>query len=120
MMRILCAVLALQLGCFAPQRPGAARIAYITMATTDAAFAGGIGGAIACGLATGGISHHGGNDKATAICFTAGAVAGGAGALYGSLETEDEPDTATWIVISVPAALFVLATIGGIVNRLKK
>jgi hypothetical protein len=120
MTRALSVLLAVQLGCFAPQRAGAARVAYISMATTDAAFAGGIGGAIACGLATGGFSHGGGNEKATAICFGAGAIAGGAGALYGSLETEDEPDTAAWIVISLPAALFVLATIGGVVNRLKK
>lgn len=104
--RIAIVSLLLQAGCVAPQRPGAARTTYLTMATADGAMAGGFGGLLGCSFLTGEIwQHGGGNSKAAQVCGLGGAVAGGAGALFGSLNSDREPDRATWVVVSLPAVL---------------
>ncbi|HEY0988455.1 MAG TPA: hypothetical protein VGD80_15430 [Kofleriaceae bacterium] len=123
--RLLLVALVLHAGCFAPQRSGGARTAYLTMATGDAALVGGLGGLLGCSFLTGEIWEHGGKASNVAtVCGLGGMVAGGGGALYGSLNSDDEPDTATWVVVSLPAAIagvsLVIGSVAWIVDRLRR
>lgn len=114
--RLLAASLVLHSACYAPQRSGAARTTYMTIATADGGMLGGVAGAVGCGFVTGDIWKHGGDgSKVPLLCGLAGMVTGGAGALLGSLDSDDEPDRATWVVVSLPAAaLGVSVVVGGI------
>ena len=86
------------------------------MATADGGMVGGVAGAIGCGFVTGDVWQHSSDgSKVPLVCGVVGMVAGGAGALLGSLNSDDEPDRATWVVVSLPAvALGVSIVAGGI------
>ena len=114
--RLLVASLVLHFACYAPQRSGASRTTYVTMATADGGMVGGVAGAVGCGFVTGELWQHS-RDGSTVplLCGLVGMAAGGAGALLGSLNSDDEPDRATWVVVSLPAAaLGASVVLGGI------
>jgi len=112
--RLLVVSLVLHSACYAPQRSGAARTTYLTMATADGGMVGGVAGAIGCGFVTGDVWQHSSDgSKVPLVCGLVGMVAGSAGALLGSLNSDDEPDRATWVVVSLPAAALGVSVIAG-------
>ncbi len=104
-MRIAILMLMLGVGCAAPQRSGGERTAFISMATASGALVGTIGGVGGCHFLFYGLAHNrSGADARDTACFIAGTLIGGAAALYGSLESEAEPDAAQWAVVSLGSA----------------
>ena len=103
-------------GCYAPQTSGAARVTYISFATTSGAGAGMVGGLAACAVT----GLNVGRDWVLPVCALAGLVAGGTGALVGSLRADEEPGAGAWLVMSfTPAWLIVLAA-ASVVKAVKK
>lgn len=97
-------------GCAAPQRSGGERTTYLAMATASGAFAAGIGSVAVCHFARYGLSHGPQTtDAKDRACLLGGALLGGAAALYGSIESEEEPYLAQWIVISLGTAASAVA-----------
>lgn len=95
------------------------------MATGDAAVVGGLGGLLGCSFLTGEIWEHGGGaSKVATVCGLGGMAAGGGGALLGSLNSDDEPDRATWVVVSLPAVIagvsVVIGSVAWVVDRLRR
>lgn len=97
-------VLLVQAGCYAPQRPGFQRTTYLTLATTDGALLGGVGAMLGCEVLTGDLWRHKRSEtsKTALACGVAGMLAGGIGAYWGSAESENEPDRAVWVTVSLP------------------
>lgn len=80
------------------------------MATASGGFAGGLGTMLGCHFVRYGLSH--GVPDADAkdwACLAGGALLGGGGALYGSLESESEPDLAQWVTVSLGTAVLTVA-----------
>lgn len=121
MLRRTCLVVALSAllvgGCAAPQQPGVVRTTYVTMATTSGAVTGALGTSVICYGARFGLSPARTDpDTTAAICALGGAVAGGAIALYGSLESETTPDAAQWGVVSLGTATAIAAVVGWLID----
>jgi hypothetical protein len=118
-MRVLAWFVVVQMACYAPQQAGTARTVYTTMATTDGAFLGTIGGVFGCSLIVGENRGEKAN-KLVAGCALTGLVAGGAASLLGTLASEREPSTGTWIVVSTLPALLGAALVIGSVDWVVK
>ena len=108
--RILILAIALVAGCYAPQPSGAARTTYVTMATVDGAFVGGVAALGGCMLA-GGFVNNKTTDRMGVTCFVAGAVVAGAASLYAERETASEPPAPAWVVISIVPVSLVLGAV---------
>src|SRR5262245_16074764 len=102
MKRSLCVLLVFAIGCAAPQRAGGERAAYLSMATASGGFVGALGGVVGCDLARYGLSHAPpGTDRVDYACLIGGTVVAGGAALYGSSQSDTEPDRAHWVVVSL-------------------
>src|SRR5687767_6027899 len=119
-MRLIILLIHLVVGCAAPQQRGGERTGFLAMATASGAAVGAIGGSVGCHLVRYGISHAPSTtDAKDQACIAVHALVGGAASLYGSITSDDEPDRAQWVVLSLGTAALAVIAVHWVSNAIR-